>query len=289
MGTGLLHPRRFCAIVLSLIVCGFALSCLWAAPHPGRHPQRFGPQPPVVAKTSPADIDAGKTLYDATCSKCHGLDGGGGDGPSLQGVPQQLGDEATGEIIRSGIPGTGMNGFGSLNLDELGQVLGYLKTLGHTADTEIAKGDPAKGKAVYDSSGCSACHIINGIGGGVGPELSRVGSMRGPGYLRQQLFTPGADLPHEAGAMERGRFTQFLFVRVITKDGHTYEGTRVNEDSFTVEIKDAAGNFHAFRKLDLQKLEKLPGKSVMPSFKDQLSSIQLDDLVAYLASLKGAP
>ena len=59
------------------------------------------------------------------------------------------------------------------------------------------------------------------------------------------------------------------------------------EDSFTIELKDATGRFHSFRKLDLEKLEKLPGKSVMPSFKDTLSSTQLDDLVAYLASLKG--
>ncbi|MGA9630184.1 MAG: hypothetical protein WBQ63_02045, partial [Candidatus Acidiferrales bacterium] len=95
------------------------------------------------------------------------------------------------------------------------------------------------------------------------------------------------DLPHEAGAMERGRFTQYLFVRVTTKTGHVVEGTRVYEDSFTIELKDATGRFHSFRKLDLEKLEKLPGKSVMPSFKDTLSSTQLDDLVAYLASLKG--
>jgi cytochrome c oxidase cbb3-type subunit III len=281
--------RRYCLAALFLVLSGFAAAPLARAADPVPKPQRFGPQPPVVAKTSPADLAAGKTLYEATCSKCHGLDGGGGDGPSLQGVPEQLGDEATGDIIRSGIPGSGMNGFSSLNLDELGQVLGYLKTLGHTADAEIAKGDPAKGKAVYESSGCSACHIVNGVGGGVGPELTRVGSMRGPTYLRTQLLTPGADLPHEAGAMERGRFTEFLFVRVVTKDGHAYEGTRVNEDSFTIEIKDGAGNFHAFRKLDLQKLEKLPGHSVMPSFKEQLSATQLDDLVAYLASLKGAP
>jgi cytochrome c oxidase cbb3-type subunit III len=281
--------RRWCAVALFLMVCGAGGKAPLAAANPAAKPQRFGPQPPVVAKTSPADIAAGKTLYEATCSKCHGLDGGGGDGPSLQGVPGQLGDEATGDIIRSGIPGTGMNGFGSLNLDELGQVVGYLKTLGRTADAEIAKGDPLKGKAVYESSGCSACHIINGLGRGVGPELTRVGSMRGPRYLRTQLLTPGADLPHAAGAMERGRFTEFLFVRVVTKDGHTYEGTRVNEDSFTIEIKDSAGNFHAFRKLELAKLDKLPGQSVMPSFKDQLSSAQLDDLVAYLASLKGAP
>ena len=89
--------------------------------------------------------------------------------------------------------------------------------------------------------------------------------------------------------MERGRFTQFLFVHVVTKDGHSVEGTRVYEDSFTIELKDATGKFHSFKKLELAELEKVPGKSVMPSFKDTLSATQLDDLVAYLASLKGAP
>ena len=244
---------------------------------------------PIVAKTSPADVANGKLLYEATCSRCHGLDAGGSDGPSLQGVPDRLGDQAMGDIIRGGIPGTGMNGFGSLNAEETGQVIGYIRTLGRSADAEVAKGDPARGKSVYASSGCATCHIINGEGGGVGPELSRVGAMRGPSYLRTTLLTPGAILPKEAGAMERGRWTQFLFVHAVTKDGHSFEGTRVYEDSFTIELKDATGKFHSFRKLELAKLEKLPGRSVMPSFKDTLSPPQLDDLVAYLSSLKGAP
>ena len=57
---------------------------------------------PVVAKTSPEDVAIGKKLYEATCSKCHGLDGGGSDGPSLQGAPERLGDDAVGSIIRGG-------------------------------------------------------------------------------------------------------------------------------------------------------------------------------------------
>ncbi len=162
---------------------------------------------PIVAKTSPADLAQGKVLYEATCSRCHGLDGGGSDGPSLQGVADRLGDQGVGDIIRGGILGTGMNGFGSLNVEETDQIVGYLKTLGHTADTEIAQGNPENGKAVYDASGCGACHIINGKGSGVGPELTRVGAMRGPSYFRTTLLTPGAILPKEAGAMERGRET----------------------------------------------------------------------------------
>jgi cytochrome c oxidase cbb3-type subunit III len=243
---------------------------------------------PVVSKNSPEDVATGKKLYEATCSRCHGLDAGGSDGPSLQGAPERLGDDAMGGIIRGGIPGTGMNGFGSLSADETGQIIGYLRTLGHTADAEIANGDVARGKSVYESSGCAGCHIISGEGGGVGPELTRVGAMRGPSYLRTTLLTPGTNLPQEAGAMERGRFTQYLFVHVVTKDGHSVDGTRVSEDSFTIVIKDSTGHFHAFKKLDVEKVEKIPGKSVMPSFKDTLSASQLDDLVAYLASLKGA-
>ena len=53
-------------------------------------------------------------------------------------------------------------------------------------------------------------------------------------------------------------------------------------------IQDANGNFHSFKKSDLKEFEKQPGKSVMPSYKDKLSAAQVDDLVAYLASLKGA-
>jgi putative heme-binding domain-containing protein len=267
-------------------VCLGAAFCLLAGAAQGQIPRD---PTPIVSQTSPADIAAGKDLYEATCSRCHGLDGGGSDGPSLQGVPDRLGDQAMGDIIRGGIPGTGMNGFSSLNAEETGQVIGYIRTLGHTADAEVAKGDAAQGKTVYESSGCSTCHIINGQGGGVGPELSRVGAMRGPSYLRSTLIAPGTILPKEAGAMERGRWTQYLFVHVVTKDGRSYDGTRVYEDTFSIELKDRAGNFHSFKKLELAKLEKLPGQSVMPSFQDTLSAAQRDDLVAYLAGLKGAP
>ena len=268
------------------LALGVAAAALLFALAPGAQAQIPRDTTPVVAKTSPADIAAGKVRYEAICARCHGLDGGGSDGPSLQGAPDRLGDQEVGNILRSGIPGTGMNGF-AMSADEAGQVVGYIRTLGRTADAEVAKGDPAKGKAVYESSACSNCHIISGQGGGVGPELTRVGAMRGPSYLRTTLLTPGAILPKEAGAMERGRFTQFLFVHVVTKDGRSFDGTRAYEDSFTISIKDATGRFHTFRKLDVQQYEKLPGRSVMPSFKGTLSDAQIDDLVAYLSSLKG--
>lgn len=64
-------------------------------------------------------------------------------------------------------------------------------------------------------------------------------------------------------------------------------GLRVNEDSFTIQVKDASNRLYSFRKADLQTLEKEIGKSVMPNFSGKTSASELDDLVAYLSGLRG--
>jgi len=67
----------------------------------------------------------------------------------------------------------------------------------------------------------------------------------------------------------------------------TVRGIRVNEDSFFIQIKDARGQFHSFAKSELKDLKRLRGETPMPSFEGSLTAAELDDLVAYLASLKG--
>jgi len=65
-------------------------------------------------------------------------------------------------------------------------------------------------------------------------------------------------------------------------------GIRVNEDPFTIQVKDSANRFHSFRKSDTKEIEKEFGKSLMPSYRGRLSDAETEDLVAYLASLRGA-
>lgn len=76
-------------------------------------------------------------------------------------------------------------------------------------------------------------------------------------------------------------------VRVVTKDGHDVTGIRVNEDTFTIVLRDVGGHFYSFDKTNLKTIERLPGKTVMPSY-GELSATDMDNLVAYLSSLKGA-
>ena len=64
-------------------------------------------------------------------------------------------------------------------------------------------------------------------------------------------------------------------------------GIRVNEDSFNIQVKDARGRFHSFAKSELRELRRLNNETPMPAYGGSLSNAELDDLVAYLASLKG--
>jgi putative heme-binding domain-containing protein len=243
----------------------------------------------AAAQAAPPDIEQGKRLFSQNCSQCHGADASGGDGPDLHGVPASLGDTVVQGIIRRGITGTPMPASYTLSDKDAANIVGYLRSLGSAAGSEKAAGDPARGEALYNSSGCPVCHMVAGQGGSVGPELTRVGAMRGAPSLKARLQNPGANLPQVGeGVFGTNRWTQFLMFRAVAKDGRVVEGMRVGEDSFTIVLKDAGGKLHGLWKPDLRSLEKEPGKSLMPSFKDALSSAQLDDLVAYLVTLKGA-
>jgi len=61
----------------------------------------------------------------------------------------------------------------------------------------------------------------------------------------------------------------------------------VNEDTFELTLRDVGGHFYTYDKASLKTIDEQPGKSVMPSYTN-LSAADLDNLVAYLASLKGA-
>lgn len=116
-----------------------------------------------------------------------------------------------------------------------------------------------------------------GRGVGLGPELSEIGSLRGPASLRESVIAP-----------EAAQSPGYLVVRAVTRAGVETRGIRVNEDVFWVLIRDGTGNVHTFEKKDLTLLERELKGTLMPSYQSVLSAIELDDLVAYLASLRGA-
>jgi cytochrome c oxidase cbb3-type subunit 3 len=223
-----------------------------------------------------ADLPAGRKIFESQCALCHGQTGTGGRGPSLN--RPKLGkapdDEALWALISNGIEPE-MPGAWQLNEHEVHSVAAYVRSLGALLP-EALPGDAARGERVYQSKGCAGCHMVGGKGEGFGPELTDIGARRNGAHLRQAVLRPATLLPEG-----------FLYVAAVTETGTTIRGIRVNEDSFNIQIKDARGQFHSFRKSELRDLKRLPNETPMPSFEGSLSAAELDDLVAYLASLKG--
>ena len=177
-------------------------------------------------------------------------------------------------VIKNGVQGTEMPGAWQMTEREAWRVAGYVRSIGRVAAVNLP-GDAGRGKELYQSKGCAVCHIAQGQGGDLGPELTEIGARRSAAYLREALTDPAASAPEE-----------FLVVRVTTRDGRSVRGVRINEDSFTIQLRDDDNRFHSFRKNELKDLKKEVGVSTMPSYKT-LAAAELDDLVAYLASLRG--
>lgn len=235
-----------------------------------------------------SDAEQGRKLFDGMCVTCHGFEGAGGDAPSLNRatLARAPDDAALRIVIRDGIPGSGMPRVRRLSEAELRQLVGYVRSLARTAPASVS-GNPQNGREIYARLTCASCHIVNGFGSSLGPPLSEIGRYRGVPYLRQAIIDPDAAAPRGTMPIPGRGFGEFVPVVVVTNDGREVRGARINEDSFTIQLRDSSSKFHSFRKADLKWIEKHTDQSLMPSFKDRLTPPELDDLVAYLSSLRG--
>jgi len=252
---------------------------------------RSGAAQPGAAQSGAApgdDVRAGGVMFGQLCVTCHGFGGGGGAGPPLN-RPKLLNapDEASlRAVISDGIPDRGMPRVRRTTPTELRQLVAYVQSLGATVAAPV-KGNPAKGAQLYAAQGCAGCHIVNGQGGVLGPVLSDVGRLRGAAYLRQAMVDPGAVLPSGTLPIPSRGYKEYLPVRVVAADGQVVRGVRLNEDVFTIQIRDAAGRMHSFRKSEAKAIQREEGISLMPAYGDRLKGEDLDDLVAYLSTLGG--
>jgi cytochrome c oxidase cbb3-type subunit III len=233
---------------------------------------------------------SGERLFQSHCAGCHGPRGEGGSGPTLA-TPTLI--RATSEallikIIAEGVAGAEMPG-SRLDREQIQQIAAFVRGLGQLPPERVS-GDAARGKALYETTGgCAACHAIHGRGGATGPDLTTIGLKRGARHLRLSLTNPQADVPKSFNVFraDANITDNFLQVRVVTRDGKRLNGVRVNEDTFSIQLRDSGNRVHSFFKSELAELHKDWGKTSMPSYRAVFSREELDDVVAYLTSLRG--
>lgn len=232
--------------------------------------------------TSRIDVRTGRRLFRAQCSTCHGLNGTGGEegaGPDLTlgRFRHASTDAGLYRVVRDGVDGTAMIGVGGDATDQsVWQLVTYLRTLGAeaAAATDLA-GSPEAGQQLFAGKGdCARCHIVNGQGGRLGPDLSNVGRRRDPDELAADLRDPGAEVD-----------PRWWTMRVTRRDGSVIEGLRMDEDTFSFRIMDAEENLRAFSKYGGPSYERIQ-TSTMPDYAQSLTLQEVDDLVAFLFSLR---
>jgi len=234
--------------------------------------------PPARAATQPEELNQGRRLYESQCGSCHGPRGNGGKGANLAQprLRRATDNQTLSTIIRRGIPGTEMPG-SPLTSGQVSSIAAYVRTLGRVPP-EAVVGDRASGEALYTRLDCGRCHTLRGRGGALGPSLDDIGARRSAAHLRQALLDPEAAIP-----------TGFLQLRVVTNEGRVLTGVRVNEDTFSLQFRDLSGQFHSFWKDELDSVDKLWGRSPMPSYASRVTDTQTDDLVTYLVAVGDAP
>jgi putative heme-binding domain-containing protein len=220
-------------------------------------------------------FDTGDRLFRLHCAGCHGLDGHGGLGPDLSRGEFRLGssNEAISETISKGITGTPMPAT-LLSREQLGQLIGYIKSLAAGRRVTIP-GNPDAGEKLFAGrGGCTRCHMVRGEGGSLGPDLTYIGSSRSPAQLRASILRPAEDIS-----------PSYWSVDAADKDGITYTGIRLNEDTYSIQIIDTNQTLHSLIKNNLTKLKIDTTQSRMPA-SSGVTQTELDDLVAYLYSLE---
>jgi putative heme-binding domain-containing protein len=151
-------------------------------------------------------------------------------------------------------------------------------------------GDPAKGEKVFTGTGgCATCHMVNGRGGLLGPDLSRVGAARSADYLVESIREPDKELSD--GMLDPnnhyGLPLVYDTVTVVLKNGEKVVGVAKNEDTFSVQVLDMKQELRLFLKRDVDEVRH-ERKSLMPAYTEKMIGIEeLKDLVAYLVGLRG--
>jgi putative heme-binding domain-containing protein len=238
----------------------------------------LAPAQPKNPFDTPQGIEEGRALFQVHCTYCHGANGEGGRGADLTAGQYRRGgsDAQLYATIRNGIPGTEMPAV-RVTDDEVWKVTAFVKRLGSKGLAEKATGNAAAGKAIFEGKGrCMTCHSLGPAGGTLGPDLSDVGRRRDLRYLEESLVKPEADVP-----------ARYRAIQLILKSGTPVTGIRLNEDDVSIQLRDTEDNLRSFLKTGIQEIQR-DKPSPMPSYASALNKKEMEDLLSYLSSLRGA-
>jgi putative heme-binding domain-containing protein len=254
--------------VLRLSALGLCVGALLSTTAAGASGQALGDH-----QYTSAAIEAGSRVYVNECALCHGPLGDRVDGVNLrrQQFRGPRSDDDLRNIISSGVGGSRMPAF-DLSAAEMDGIVAYIRAGFDPAGVAVKIGDSDRGRTVFQGE-CASCHRVNGVGPRTAPDLSDIGAVRTPASLQRTLIDPyTALLPINKQ------------VRIVTQEGETVQGRRLNEDTYSVQLIDSQERLRSFVKSELVDYEILRTPTHTPGM---IASDEVADVVGYLLSLRG--
>jgi len=140
------------------------------------------------------------------------------------------------------------------------------------------KGNVGNGQKHYATTGkCNTCHVVNGEGKEVGPNLSEIGAKLSRQALFESIVFPSAGISHNYEAWT-----------IVLNNGTTQTGLLVSEEGEKLSLKgiDALVRTILIKDIDERRKNTI---SLMPAdLAKLLSQEEMADVVEYLATLKKA-
>ena len=140
------------------------------------------------------------------------------------------------------------------------------------------KGDVVSGRIAFHSTGtCAKCHVVNGIGLNIGPELSEIGRKLSKPALFESVLYPSAAISHN-----------YETWTVLDVNGNITTGLLVSETPDEIQLKDEKGLVRTIAVADIDERARQP-ISLMPADLQKVLSVQeLVDIVEFMTTLKQA-
>jgi cytochrome c oxidase cbb3-type subunit 3 len=165
-------------------------------------------------------------------------------------------------------------------------VITYIRSVQKKTPAAVV-GDAAHGRELfYGSAACSTCHMVQGKGGRLGPDLTGVAAARSNDYLVESLRNPSRRLAQGISEAMKEFSEQYETVTVVDGSGQKFQGVVLNEDNFTLQMIDMREQLHLFEKDKVRSVTK-SRESLMPVYdQDGLPEKDLQDLIAFLQSVE---
>src|SRR6267142_904312 len=175
----------------------------------------------------------GEFEFRANCAFCHGLGArGGGRGPDLTRVQKKHGnsDADIFRTISEGVPGTAMPPNGAtqqgvgMTEEEIWQVVSYIRSVQLKSSPQAA-GNAVRGKELFSGSGaCATCHMMEGKGGRLGPDLTATSSARSVDYIVDAMRNPSQRLAQGLTEAMKEFSQEYETVNVVDERGQKFQG-----------------------------------------------------------------